>query len=84
MGQKAHSEPATRAGLRNDLGEQGRSSRARKPQLNGERVPVWERWQVAPRAREAARRAARPTPVNHGLMGRPQRCRGFRQQHRKQ
>lgn len=48
MGQNTHSMPATRAGLRNNLGEQGRSSRARKPQLKGEWVPVGEHWQVAP------------------------------------
>lgn len=48
MGQKAHSMPATRAGLRNNLGEQGRSSKVRKPQLSGEWVPVWECWQAAP------------------------------------
>lgn len=35
MGQKAHSMPAIREGLRNNLWEQGRSSRARNPQLNG-------------------------------------------------
>ena len=79
MGQNAHSMPATRAGLRNNLREQGRSSRARKPQLNGERVPVWERWQAAPRAHEAARWAARPTPAKYSMMGCPRHCQGFRQ-----
>lgn len=42
MGQKAHSMLATGEGLRNNLWERGRSSRARKPQLNGKRVLVCE------------------------------------------
>lgn len=84
MGQNAHSTPATRAGLRNNLGEQGRSSRARKPQLNGEWVTVWERWQAPPRTHEAAQRAARTMPAKHGMLGCPWCCQGFRQRHGKQ
>lgn len=84
MGQNAHSTPATRAGLRNNLGEQGRSSRARKPQLNGEWVTVWERWQATPRTHEAAQRAARTMPAKYRMMGCPRCCQGFRQRHRKQ
>lgn len=83
MGQNAHSTPATRAGLRNNLGEQGRSSRARKPQLNGEWVTVWERWQATPRTHEAAQRAARTMPAKHSPMGRPWCCQGFRHRERR-